>query len=255
MADTQILAQQVQATPGDYSPPAGQVITIGAVFAHYDGTAAAGSYVPTLDIISDAGKTILSVVQDSTVAAGTSVEASWAPFLSTKPAATSGAGTLSWAWGEGGAVSSASPIILTYNEDFRTNDAALFTKDGSNFILVHDYGLYMLWSTLGQATAGKSDERFLNTKVDLGDGGGFKDALGLFSYAGVSNVGSAEQFYPTGATWNQYNFGAENGLVEWPNDGFNTPPFKIRLEVNRFFVGSITVDCYTVVTRIGSASS
>ena len=53
------LAQQVQATPGDYSPPAGQVITIGAVFAHYDGTGAAGSYVPTLDIVSDAGKTIL----------------------------------------------------------------------------------------------------------------------------------------------------------------------------------------------------
>ncbi|PYO44589.1 MAG: hypothetical protein DMD33_02625 [Gemmatimonadetes bacterium] len=180
MADTQILAQQVQATPGDYTPPAGQVITIGAVFAHYDGTGAAGSYVPTLDIISDAGKTILSVVQDSTVAAGTSVEASWAPFLRTAAAAAAGSGittafrvtNLSTQTCNNGVQTD-----LTWNVNMVSAGSPFTTADNKTFVLA--LGLWQLGfqvtchALANQASIGPTDLQL----IDVGGVDLFSDTL------------------------------------------------------------------------------
>lgn len=87
MADTQILPGGVTAAPQDYTVADAQVVTIGALHAHYDGSGAAGSYVPTVDVISDSAHRVISVPHDTTIAAGTSAEASWAPFLRTAAAA------------------------------------------------------------------------------------------------------------------------------------------------------------------------
>ena len=83
MADTQTLSLAAQTTPADYVLAATQQLTLGAIHAHFDGSGAGGSYVPTLDIISDSGHTVLSVPQDTTIAAGSNAESSWAPFLKT----------------------------------------------------------------------------------------------------------------------------------------------------------------------------
>lgn len=83
------MAQQVQSTPGDYVLSQAQSFTIGAVYALYDGSGAAGSYVPTLEIVSDSGHKVLTVPQDTTITAGSNAEATWAPFLGTKVSALS----------------------------------------------------------------------------------------------------------------------------------------------------------------------
>ncbi len=90
MADTQIAPLGTVTAPADYTIPNAQEITLAAMFAHFDGSAAGTSWVPTLQIISDSGHTILEVPQDASVAAGSSVEASWAPFLRRATAAASG---------------------------------------------------------------------------------------------------------------------------------------------------------------------
>lgn len=76
--------------PATWTLPAGLELSVGAVFATFDGTGAAGSYIPTLQVVSDAGVTVLEVPQDASVAAGASVVASWAPFLRSQ--STSGGG-------------------------------------------------------------------------------------------------------------------------------------------------------------------
>lgn len=88
MAETQILPVGTLNTPADVTLDANQTITPEVLFAHFNGAGAAGSYVPTVEIISDSGATVLEVAQDSTIAAGTSVEASWAPFLKTASSGT-----------------------------------------------------------------------------------------------------------------------------------------------------------------------
>jgi hypothetical protein len=61
-------------------PPAFSIIPE-VVYAMYDGSGAAGDYIPTLEIISDSGHVIGKIPMDNSVAAGSSVEATWAPFL------------------------------------------------------------------------------------------------------------------------------------------------------------------------------
>lgn len=75
-------------TPATWTLPAGLELAVGSVFASFDGTSAAGAYIPTLQVISDAGATVVEVPQDASVAAGSSVVASWAPFLRGQAAAT-----------------------------------------------------------------------------------------------------------------------------------------------------------------------
>lgn len=73
--------------PADWNIPSNIVLSPSVVFAHFDGSAAAGSFVPTLQILSDSGHVVAEIPQDVTVAAGSSCEATWAPFLKTAAAA------------------------------------------------------------------------------------------------------------------------------------------------------------------------
>src|SRR4051812_3632011 len=81
MADVQIHPTGIEAAPADYViPPAAELILKGA-FAVFDGSGAAGDFVPLLRIISDAGSTSFESAQDASVAAGASVNASWFPHV------------------------------------------------------------------------------------------------------------------------------------------------------------------------------
>lgn len=94
MADTQITPLGDITAPADWTLSDAQIVTIGSLFAHFDGSGAAGSFVPTVQIISDAGKTVLIVPQDTTIAAGASADASWASFLRTATTAAGPAASL-----------------------------------------------------------------------------------------------------------------------------------------------------------------
>ena len=93
MADVQIKPLGTEAAPAAWTLPGNLELLVKRCFAHYDGTGAAGSFLPTLRVRDDAGRNVLEVPMDASVAAGSSVEASWAPFLrsaSTSSTPTSG---------------------------------------------------------------------------------------------------------------------------------------------------------------------
>lgn len=77
----QYLPLGVQAAPASWVIPDSVVLDLELLFAHYDGSGAAGNYVPAVEITSDSGDTVGIMKMPSTVAAGASVEATWGPFL------------------------------------------------------------------------------------------------------------------------------------------------------------------------------
>ncbi len=72
--------------------PGAHQIDITMLSAHFDGTNAAVAWLPCIEILSDGGTSCGIIPMDSSVAAGASVEATWAPFLRGQPAAATGAG-------------------------------------------------------------------------------------------------------------------------------------------------------------------
>lgn len=92
MADRQYKPLGNVSAPADWTLPGNLELLVKRAFAHFDGTAAGGSFLPTLQVLDDAGRTVLEVPQDAAVAAGSSVEASWAPFLRSVQASTPSGG-------------------------------------------------------------------------------------------------------------------------------------------------------------------
>lgn len=95
--DIQRLVTGTAPAPADFTIPGNGQIRPKAINAVFDGTGAAGNYCPTLEIISDAGVVVARMAANS-VAAGSSAEVTWAPFLGARGAGTSGgtAGELSY---------------------------------------------------------------------------------------------------------------------------------------------------------------
>jgi len=78
---TQYVPLGTVTAPADWTLPGGLEIQLETVFAHFNGASASGSFLPTLEIISDSGHTVVQIPMDASVASGSSVEATWAPFL------------------------------------------------------------------------------------------------------------------------------------------------------------------------------
>lgn len=163
MADTQILATQVLATPGDYKVKSPSEITIGSIFATFDGTAAGGSFVPTVEIVSDSGNTILEVPQDSTITAGDTVKATWAPFLRTAKAGPPGppGGTIAaiHLWDTTGTlVPSANDQPLTFG-NVSAFDSTVFTTHVTagrvDEVILHKQGVYAVFGWMNWTDSGE----------------------------------------------------------------------------------------------------
>lgn len=89
-ADQQILVAGTAAIPLSYEIPNAVELELLCVNASFDGSGAASSYVPTVEIISDGGVVIGRVPVKTTVAAGGSAEVTFAPFLRDEVAAVTG---------------------------------------------------------------------------------------------------------------------------------------------------------------------
>jgi hypothetical protein len=81
LPDVQVLAPGVSAAPLTYTVPGSQEILIKALSASFDGSGAAGAFVPAVRIIAPGGKLAGVFIANGQVSAGDSVYASWAPFL------------------------------------------------------------------------------------------------------------------------------------------------------------------------------
>lgn len=79
MADVALIAGGVEETPLDYTIPGAQEIIVKAATASFDGTSAAGGFVPTLLIKAPNGAVLAACPIGSTIAAGASADVSWFP--------------------------------------------------------------------------------------------------------------------------------------------------------------------------------
>lgn len=75
--DVQILPLGVEDAPAAFVLPASMEIIPKVIFAVFDGTAASGSFEPTLEIISDSGHAVARIPVATTVAAGGAAAVSW----------------------------------------------------------------------------------------------------------------------------------------------------------------------------------
>lgn len=101
MSDVAIRASAVAAVPRDYTIPGAQELLPKSVTASMNGTGAAGSWLPCLQILDPSGNVMVSAVSDTTLAAGVSADVSWFPKLkrtaATPAPSPNPLGTL-WAW-------------------------------------------------------------------------------------------------------------------------------------------------------------
>lgn len=159
MPDTQIHPTGTLAVPADYKVPDSAELLLKNAYAHFDGSGAAGSFLPLLRIVSDAGSTVIEAVADTTVAAGASADASWFPRVAAAAAATGFAA--GWVTLLDGNITV--PTGATYTQyDFTpasmyTNDSTTFTVDSTNGLKLNSNGWYELaatvqWSVSAAAT-------------------------------------------------------------------------------------------------------
>ena len=84
--DQQVLVTGVASAPATFRIPGNGQITPRAIFAHYDGSSAAGTYVPALKITSDGGELVgIYPLRSTTLAAGVSADMSWFPEVDDAP--------------------------------------------------------------------------------------------------------------------------------------------------------------------------
>ena len=136
MADSQFNPLGSVTAPADWTLPASLNLLLKNVYASYDGTSAAGSFQPALQIISDSGHTVGTYPCSTTVAAGGSADVTWFPGLG----AAAGKGVVA-AWvsklGQTFAVGSNHVVVWTV-ANFLTNDTTAFSlPSGTPMILNH----------------------------------------------------------------------------------------------------------------------
>lgn len=78
--DGQILVTGSGDAPVVYKVSGTHDVTLLAVNAVFDGSGAAGPYLPAVEVISDAGVRVSRNVTDDAIAAGASAEVTFAPF-------------------------------------------------------------------------------------------------------------------------------------------------------------------------------
>lgn len=81
MADVAIRAAATAAAPRDYTVPGAQEILPKAVSAAMDGTSAATSWFPCLQVLDPGGTVMFSAIAGLSVAAGGTADVSWFPGL------------------------------------------------------------------------------------------------------------------------------------------------------------------------------
>jgi hypothetical protein len=90
--DQQVLVAGTASSPASYLVPGNGQIRPKTIFASYDGTSAAGAFLPALKIVSDAGETVGIFPTDASVAAGASADVSWFPRLAAAASAATDTG-------------------------------------------------------------------------------------------------------------------------------------------------------------------
>lgn len=162
MADTQYNPLGQENAPAKWIVPGSLVALLKNVYASYDGTGAAGSYVPCLRLVTDSGHIEGEYVGTDTVAAGASADVTW--FRGVKPKSGGGSTFTGLKWAQIGQTGFmlATTGFNTVAADFgaavvNTNDATYFDSaltGGVNTLRILKTGTYLCWGSINLATNG-----------------------------------------------------------------------------------------------------
>ena len=147
MPDTQIL-RAGGAAPFDYTIPPSAELILKAVSATVDGSGAAGAFLPTLIIESDAGE-IVAESDAPEVAAGATTRASWFPFVGAQAAAAASTwqGTLAAEQfvGTTQTVNAGAQIIVSWDE-IKVDSSGTFSAGigGAHPWTINTAGIYLV---------------------------------------------------------------------------------------------------------------
>jgi len=94
MPDVALNAKGAAESVLEYTIPGAQEIIVKTAAVTFDGTSAAGSFVPTLEVIAPDGTILASAPVGQTLAAGVSAVVSWFPRVAAAAQATSSAFTV-----------------------------------------------------------------------------------------------------------------------------------------------------------------
>lgn len=234
--------------PAQWTLPSGLDLAIGTVFASFDGTGAAGSYIPTLEIISDGGETVIEVPQDASVAAGSSVVASWAPFLKSQAAGVTpppSTGGLPYAivslFGATFADTGLGLNFLDFDTSgFLTTDPTVFdvaTGFGNHGIKALVPGEYFGWVTTRMQT-------------NAAPPAGAMSRLSMFTTGGEEfTIGQPSGFYLIDAT-PVYESGATLGWHAVVNTSGAPAPQTFRARAGQNSGGAVNLEAFLEVVQI-----
>jgi len=165
--DAQILAAGTADAPLDYGVPNAQEILLKAVNANFDGSAAAGDFLPAVVIESDGGVVIARAIGQA-VTAGDSAEVSFFPRVAGTSAAASGTLSGYQVTTQNAAVSIPSGVetLMTFNRgEYDPGDVDLFGAGGflANPLLWINPGIAVVTVSLTMQAGGTS--RYLRLRT------------------------------------------------------------------------------------------
>jgi hypothetical protein len=143
-----------ESAPSQYTLSPREALIPESVTATFDGSGAAGAFLPTLSIYAQSGE-LLARCPATSVAAGSSAEVTFAPLLRAATAAAAGGTFCSFAVvSTSGSLAVGVPPTTTHPDlaNFDTNDAATFSQDStgsaghSGGILITAAGRYLAWA-------------------------------------------------------------------------------------------------------------
>lgn len=185
--DQQRLVTGVASAPATFTVPGNGQIRPKAVFAHFDGTGAAGSFQPALKVTSDAGKLVGIYPTSNTLAAGASADVSWFPevggFTPTPGTGIPPAGNLD------GYIFKKANVTATGVGHANRNSLLIrgnpVTLDGATSILIEFSCSWVEINTgaVNQAVVAELWDHFGAADVDKGE-------VGVFEYFGVDTAGA-----------------------------------------------------------------
>jgi len=210
--DVQIVAGGVDAAPLQYKIPAAQELILKTLFASFDGTAAAGPFLAAARILSPAGKVVAEFFNPTAVAAGSSADVSWAPFLGASLAtpAVTPTGNVAFAFGDGSDGALHYDGVTTVLGMVPVAGVYTLTRDIFATNMVVDAGVRIInagWRIFGTGTltnAGRIDgdgnPAAFNNPGALLAANGFYGNRGVGGGAGSSGVGTVGSTTSTGIT-------------------------------------------------------
>ena len=224
--DRQVLVAGTAPAPALFTVPGNGQISPKVVFAHYDGTSAAGTYQPTLKIISDGGEVVAICPIGSSLAAGVSADVSW--FLGAEleePTSGTGAGVI------------VESLFLTTPVGSITSATTL--QSGREYVITVQ-GTYSKWNLALGAGSPQADAMFpssvagrVSTQVGL-------DAECEFAHpAGPGTIGHVTIF--------EMNLGSGFAHVEPVGGPFGAP------QPNFFYTYNVTGQGATATFRVNDA--